>query len=332
MPGRRIVPGVGPPNAKIAAVGEAPGAMEDQQLKPFVGPAGGVLEQCLHGAGLIRSEVYLTNVVKERPPKNDISPYYNEKSGQFTALGMEWVHQLHRELSDLNPNVVVALGGCAFAALTGIHRIMKYRGYFMESKGLDRLIKILPTIHPSAALRGQYIYRHIISADLKKAREHSNTPDLVRPQRQLIYNFTTVSEVLEWLDYYEHQPLVCFDIEVTNFELACISFASSPEIAISVPCDSRWSESEEVQIWKGFQRVLGNPTSTKVVQNGIVDMHFLITRCGIETKGPIEDTMVAHSIMYPELKKSLEFLASVYCGTQIYYKDLVKFGNIKVDA
>jgi len=53
----RIIPGIGPPDAKIAVVGEAPGSYENAQLKPFVGPAGSVLDQCLHSAGLIRSEV-----------------------------------------------------------------------------------------------------------------------------------------------------------------------------------------------------------------------------------------------------------------------------------
>lgn len=323
----RIVPGSGPAGAKIAIVGEAPGAHEDQLLKPFVGPAGSVLEQCLHAAGLIRSEVYLTNVVKVRPPKNDIAPYWDSKSGRFTEAGLEWVNSLWAELKEHKPNVVVACGGCAFAALTNQSRIMKYRGYFFDSNGL----KVLPTIHPSAALRGMYIYRHLISADLKKAKEYSNSPELERPKRSLIYNFTTVSEVLEWLEYYERQSLVCLDIEVTNYELACIGFSSDPSIAVSIPLDSRWSETDELLIWRGLQRVLGT-SSIKIVQNGIFDIHFLLTRCGLVVSGSIHDTMIGHSVMYPELLKGLAFLGSVYCGTQKYWKDAVKFDNIKAES
>lgn len=323
----RIVPGSGPANAKIAIVGEAPGAHEDQQLKPFVGPAGSVLEQCLHASGLIKSEVYLTNVVKVRPPKNDISPYYNDKTGRFSEAGKEWVDSLHRELAERKPNVIVAAGGCALAALTGVPRVLKYRGYFFDSP----VGKVLPTIHPSAALRGMYLYRHLIAADLKKAKEHSHTPELKRPDRQLVYNFNTSTEVLEWLDYYEHQPLVCFDIEVMNYELSCIGFASDPSVAISVPLDSRWSVDDELLIWTGLQRVLGTQ-SIKVVQNGIFDISFLLTRCGIEVRGPIQDTMIAHSIMYPELRKGLDFLGSIYCGTQQYWKDAIKWNNIKEDS
>jgi len=330
--GARIVPGVGPEKARIAIVGEAPGAHEDQQLKPFVGPVGGVMEQCLHAAGLIRSEVYLTNVVKVRPPKNDITPFFNPTTGQFTDDGLGWVNELHRELSDLNPNVIVASGATAMAALVGIHKEMKYRGYFFESQGLGRTFKVIPTIHPSAALRGQYIYRHIIAADLKKAREHSDTPELKRPERQLVWNFQHVHEVMEWLDYYEHQPLVCFDIEVLNYEVSCIGFSSAPDVAISVPLDSRWSLQEEALILKGLQRVLGNSNSVKVAQNGIFDIHFLLTRSGIEVRGPVADTMIAHHILYPELPKGLAFLVSVYGGTQRYYKDMVKFNNIKGES
>lgn len=323
----RIVPGYGPVGARIAIVGEAPGAHEDQQLRPFVGPAGSVLEQCLHAAGLIKSEVYLTNVVKVRPPRNDISPYYNEKTGRFSDAGKEWVEHLHEELREHKPNLIVAAGGCALAALTGVPRILKYRGYFFDSP----VGKVLPTIHPSAALRGMYLYRHLIAADLKKAKEHSGSPELKRPDRQLVYNFTTVTEILEWLEYYEHQPLVCFDIEVMNYEISCISFASDPSVAISVPLDSRWSVEDESLIWIGLQKVLGSP-SIKVVQNGIFDTSFLLTRCGIEVRGPIHDTMVAHSIMYPELRKGLDFIGSIYCGTQAYWKDAIKWNNIKEDS
>lgn len=330
--GQRVVPGVGPSNARIAIVGEAPGSHEDHQLKPFVGPAGGVLESCLHAAGLIRSEVYLTNVVKVRPKGNVIDPYFNGAKGTFTEAGKEWVEKLHQELDELAPNVIVACGATALAALTPFSKIMKYRGYFMESQGLKTPRKVIPTIHPAASLRGMYLYRHIISADLKKAREHSHTSELKRPERQLIYNFTTVTEVLEWLDYYANQPQVSLDIEVTNYEMACIGFSSSPDVAISVPTDSRWSVSEEAQIWKGIQRVLSNVNSTKVGQNLIFDIHFLLTRCGIEVKGPIHDTMIGHHVMWPELKKGLEFLVSIYGGTQKYYKDMIRFDNIKEES
>lgn len=338
----RFVPGLGSKEAKIAIVGEAPGAYEDAQLKPFVGPAGTVLEQCLHAAGLIRADVYLTNVIKIRPSKNDISPYFNGRT--FSAEGYEWVKQLREELTGQNCNVIVACGATAMAALTGRFQITKLRGYVFESIDITPPRKVIPTIHPAASLYDRkggakgalassefkpYLYRHVIACDLKKAKIEGGFRELRRPDRQLITEFGSVEEVLEWLEYFEHRPVVSFDIEVVNWELACIAFSSNSKIAVSIPLAGRWSEHEELLIWQGLQRVLGNPSSEKIGQNLSFDTHFLLTRCGIEVRGPIRDTMIAHSVMFPELPKSLAFLGSLYCGSQAYWKDMVKFENIK---
>ena len=341
----RVVPGTGPKDARIAIVGEAPGAYEDAQLKPFVGPAGGVLEQCLHAARLIRGDVYLTNVIKVRPTKNDISPYFNGKT--FSSEGYEWVQELRGELNELNPNVIVACGKTAMAALTGLTAITKLRGYVLESIELQRVHKVIPCIHPAACLYGQsggdkgslatsavkpYLYRYVITCDLKKAKLLSESGELIRPDRQLVYNWQTITEVLEWLEYFEAQPIVSFDIEVLNYEVSCISFSSDPSIAISVPLAHSWSEQEELLLWRGVQKVLGNTKIAKVGQNLIFDIHFLLSRCGIEVKGPILDTMIGHSVVYPELPKGLGFLGSVYCGSQSYWKDLIKWDNIKEES
>lgn len=341
----RIIPAEGPRDARIAIVGEAGGSRENLELRPFVGPAGGVLEQCLHTAGLIRSEVWLTNVVKLQPPGNNITPYFNGKT--FSSEGWEWVQQLRAELDELNPNVIVACGKTAMAALTGETRITQLRGYVLPSIGMKMERKVIPIIHPAASLYDKkggdkgslatkefkpYLYRYVISLDLQKAKAEAGSPDLVRPQRKLAYTFDSASEVLEWLNYFEQQSRVCFDIEVLNFELSCISFCSNPDVAVSIPLDERWSLEDEVRIYRGLQRVLGKPSLTKVVQNGIFDIQFLLTRCGLKVEGLIEDTMIAHSVMYPELPKSLAFLVSVYGGAQAYYKDMVRFDNIKGDS
>lgn len=340
----RRVPGVGPPNARIAIVGEAPGAYEEAQLRPFVGPAGNVLEQCLHSAGLIRPDIYLTNVVKVKPKGNDIAPYFNGKA--FTTEGLVWVRELREELDAFRPNIVVAAGKTALAALTGQTAITMYRGYILPTIELANVHKCLPTIHPAACLYNQgggdkgsvstrakpYIYRYVITNDLKKARLHSETPELVRPDRQLIYRYDNVHEAIQWLDYFASQPLVSFDIEVMNYEVSCISFSSDPSIACSIPIAGAWTLEDEATIWRGIQKVLGNPNSVKVGQNLIFDTHFLLTRCGVEVKGAVQDTMIAHSIVWPELPKGLGFLGSIYCGAQAYWKNMVHFADIKENS
>jgi uracil-DNA glycosylase len=327
------VPGIGPRDAKIILVGEAPGAEEARQGKPFVGPAGTVLEQCLHAAGLTRSECYITNVVKQRPANNDISPYF--KAGtqgrhSWTTAGTEAVNNLHEELAALKPNVVVALGAVAQAALTGSSQILKYRGYIMEG---HNGLKVIPTIHPAASLRGQYIYRYIISYDLRKARAESEYPDIRRPERHLVYSFSNANEVIEWINQCGRCSRLSVDIEVLNYELAIIGLSSSPTLGIAIPMASpEWSIDEEVMIWRAMAAVLENPNITKVMQNGIFDIHFLASKCGIHIKGPIEDTMMAHSLTYPDLRKGLDFLGSLYCGSQAYWKDMIKWDNIKEDS
>lgn len=347
-PARRIVLGDGPKDAKIAIIGEAPGAQEDARLKPFVGKAGGVLDQCLHAAGIIRPDVYLTNVVKVRPPNNDISGIFNGRT--FSSEGYEWVELLREEINSLGANVLVACGAVPLAALTGRSSITKFRGYVFESMGLAEARKVIPTIHPAASLyerRGgakgglaasefkPYLYRHVIACDLKKAKRESEFREIRRPDRQLVTDFGTVGEMIEWLDYFANAPIVSVDIETPSEIGEMVSFALSSEPHISAafslhnpPLDIL----DEAMVWRGLQRVLGNPNSTKVFQNGIFDIWFLTSRYGFEVRGPIHDTMIAHHVQYSELPKGLGFLGSIYCGSQGYWKDMVKFDNLKENA
>lgn len=350
-PARRIVLGDGPKDAKIAIIGEAPGAQEDARLKPFVGKAGGVLDQCLHAAGIIRPDVYLTNVVKVRPPNNDISGFFNKRTGGFSPEGHEWVELLREEINSIGANVLVAAGAVPLAALVGRTSITKFRGYVFGSIGLAETRKVIPTIHPAASLYDHrkggdkgglaaaefkpYLFRHVIACDLKKAKRESEFPELRRPERQLVTNFGTVGEVIEWLDYFASQPVVSVDIESPSYIGEMVSFAlsSEPGIAASFSLhEPAWDIMDEMMIMRGFQKVLGNPNSVKIFQNGAFDIWFLTSRYGFVVRGPIHDTMIAHHVQYSELPKSLGFLGSLYCGSQAYWKDLVKFENLKDEA
>lgn len=337
----RLVPGVGRDTAKIVIVGDYTSNFDDKALRPFSGPAGSVIESCLHGAGLIKGEVYLTNIFKSkttaRTYKESNLDFFDEHKKKFTEKGLRHAHMLREELNAMQPNVIVAAGLPALMALTPLSSISKFRGYVTTADKLSRPVKLIPTFSPNSAIR-TYINRHVIVCDLRKAKEESGFPEVVRPERKLIWDYANVEEVLQWLAYLEEQKVVCFDIEVINYETACISFAATPDVAFVIPfgaTESRpngWSEWDELQIWRGVQRVLGNPNSLKIVQNGIFDIHFLLTRNNIEVRGPVHDTMIGHSVMFPELPKGLEFLGSVYCGSQEHWKDMVKFDNIKGES
>ena len=137
-----MVPGDGPPDAPVVFVGEAPGASEDKAGRPFVGSAGRLLGQLLEDAGLRREDVYVTNVVKARPPGNR-DPRRDE-----VAHHMPW---LLAELEALQPRLVVPLGRHALAHFDPEAKISAVHGQALERDG--RLV--FPWYHPAAALHNQ---------------------------------------------------------------------------------------------------------------------------------------------------------------------------------
>jgi len=133
--------GTGDPNAELCFVGEAPGYDEDQQGEPFVGAAGQLLTRIIAAMGLDRSQVYICNVLKCRPPKNR-TPAPDEMVNCLPFL--------QRQLELISPKYICALGAVAARALLGTNQSMsKLRGTFHEYRG----IPVLCTYHPAYLLR-----------------------------------------------------------------------------------------------------------------------------------------------------------------------------------
>lgn len=331
------VPSVGSTSAKIAIIGDISSRFDVADMKPISGPAGSIIEECLHASNLIRGEVYITNLVKVNPTKGtaDSNQYFREKNGRvkFYEPGLKWVDRLVEELDQCKCNVIVATGPASFKALTDLDYLSRYRGYFFPSRRLKETRKVIGTMQPSKAIRGQYVSRHIIASDLKKARIESHIRELIRPNRRLVWSYSSVDEALQYLDYIADQKVFGFDIEVVNYTVSMISFSARPDVAFVISfADNRWSEEEEMVLWRKIAKILGDPMTEKVLQNGLFDIQFLLSQMGIWVRGKIHDTMIAHHIMYPELRKGLAFLGSIYCGTQEYWKDTVRFDNIKDDS
>jgi DNA polymerase len=136
-----MVPGEGNPDAEVMFVGEAPGASEDEQGRPFVGRAGKLLDELLVEAGLERGDVYITNVVKARPPSNR-----DPKPGEV-AHHLPW---LEVELALVQPRLVIPLGRHALGHFTDDAKISEVHGTEMDERGRS----LFPMYHPAAALRG----------------------------------------------------------------------------------------------------------------------------------------------------------------------------------
>ena len=135
-----IVPGEGSPKADVMLVGEAPGASEDEQGRPFVGRAGKLLDELLGEAGLVRGDVFITNVVKARPPGN------RDPKAAEVAHHLPW---LERQLELIAPSVVIPLGRHALAHFAPGRMITEVHGTPI-AEGERRLV---PWLHPAAALR-----------------------------------------------------------------------------------------------------------------------------------------------------------------------------------
>jgi uracil-DNA glycosylase family 4 len=155
---RQVVFGVGNPNADLMFVGEAPGADEDVQGEPFVGRAGQLLTKIIEAIGLERSDVYIANVIKCRPPGNR-NPQPDE-----VATCQPFLMQ---QIDAIKPRVIVALGTFAAHALLGSDApISRLRGQVHDYRGGAKLI---PTFHPAFLLRSPDRKRDVWE-DMKKVR------------------------------------------------------------------------------------------------------------------------------------------------------------------
>lgn len=165
----RVVPGEGPADAELLFIGEAPGWNEDQQGRPFVGAAGGFLDQLLASIGLKREQVYIANVIKCRPPQNR-DPLPDE-----IQSCRKW---LDRQVEIIQPRMIITLGRYSLARYFPGEGIGKIHG---KPRKEDNIV-YYPMYHPAAALH-QGSLRQIIEADMLRIpqilAEYENIPQEV---------------------------------------------------------------------------------------------------------------------------------------------------------
>jgi uracil-DNA glycosylase len=154
----QLVPGEGPADAELVLVGEAPGAREDELGRPFVGRAGMLLDEVLAEAGLYRDDVFITNVVKARPPGN------RDPRAEEVAHHWPW---LERQLAVIGPRLLVPLGRHALARFAPGVRIGDVHGERVEGAAGARVL--FPLYHPAAALRSTSLRRTLLE-DARRLR------------------------------------------------------------------------------------------------------------------------------------------------------------------
>ena len=166
----RVVPGEGSEGADIVFIGEAPGWYEDQQGRPFVGPAGKFLDELLASVGMKREDVYICNVLKCRPPSNRDPLPAEVKTCQ------KW---LDRQVEVIGPKIVVTLGRYSMARFFPGETISRVHGKARKSGG----VIYYAMYHPAAALHQQSL-RQTIEADMLKLPSLLDQADAVPAAEQ----------------------------------------------------------------------------------------------------------------------------------------------------
>lgn len=154
---KNAVPGEGPEDTKIMFVGEAPGRKEDLTGRPFVGRAGKLLTQLMEQVGIKRENVFITSVVKHRPPQNR-KPNKEEINACLPYL--------KKQIEIISPKKIVILGRTAFDEVIGLGELKDCRGKWLKIKNRFYLC----TYHPAAGLRSPHKVKKILEEDFKKIK------------------------------------------------------------------------------------------------------------------------------------------------------------------
>jgi len=332
----------GNPYAKIVVVGEAPGAREERAFMDgakdtaFVGAAGKIGDKILLDASIPPESVYFTNVLKRRPPENNL-------------LAVPWseiltnIELLKKEICRLpNCTILVPVGNLALWALTEINKlkldkegkwikilsgITNYRGSILSSVSLnsDGLTKkVIPTFH--FAYTGRvWKTRPTVVADFKRIREDSAFSQLRHPSPEYVIR-PSKKEIVDYCEFAATQKAITTDIEDSPL---CVGVSHSKDYAMCIPfqeADSSpvWSVEDEATVHRAVHKLFSNHKGH--VGHFYYHDAYLYHHYGwLEALlhrfyGTVFDTFSAHVCLYAELPHSLQYLTSIYTR-EPYYKD-----------
>lgn len=340
------VGGVGSVEPDLMIIGEAAGKAEDEQGIPFVGPTGGILDSILFKLGVRRSEVYITNVIKYRPPMNDLKKLHLIGVSIDDSIKELW----DNEISRLHPKCILAIGDLALQAVTGNTGILNYRGSISLAK--DGTTKCVSTIHPAALFaRGseddassrasgglEWTYLKLIEADIARAVEESQTRELILPARDLDIAHNSL-DLYRFFRRYEKLDKCSIDIESINCVPVCVGFAFNKHHAISVPllrkigvnAISDMGDNELEECWRLIDTQLRR---LRIIGHNFKYDEFKLGLVGLETPNVYSDTLIKVRVVFPELpSKKLNVLSSLWTR-EPYYKEEgkeFKLGKFKID-
>lgn len=317
-PKATFVPPEGNLSARIMVIGQAPGVNENEKGRPFVGAAGKMLDGLLKQAGLERSDVWLTNVIKRYPPGDKINTPAAQREIEQSIPG------LRRELHQLKPTVIVPLGNVALRALGFNHSIGAVRGFVMPTE----FGKVIPSYHPAFIFR-QYHEKLSCQRDWQKIARHVKHSGMPHFYEDFDLN-PTIEDVERFLYLIECKieagqdvsialDLETFYIEKSTLEtpIKLVGMAITKSKAIVIPFIDQqghyyWkTQDEQLRAITVVGRILSNPNIELVIQNALFDILVLMNH-GFDVKCRIYDIMIAHAMVYHLAKHDLGHLASIY--------------------
>ncbi|MBE3139136.1 MAG: hypothetical protein IMZ53_00970, partial [Thermoplasmata archaeon] len=322
----------GPSDAKIAGVGEQPGYQEVRARppKPFVGPAGQGLDECLAMVKIPRREMWLTNVIKDLDAP--LAHYINlDTRGKWTVSpdGLEYINELGKELRALDLNVIVAFGNIALLALCNRVGVTKWRGSVLDSTLVPGL-KVIPTFHPATFIppKFNFLNKPIICEDLMRAKYESEFKGIRRLARtvytKLDFN-QTINSLRNCYRLGKLGQIIGIDIEVINREVDCIGLSWSPTESICIPFrfsgGDYFTVEEELQIMKAVAYIIQDEDIQKAGASFIFDTQFLLHKYGIQPRGSLHCTQIAQKISYPDFPAGLDAVTTMHTDIPYYKQD-----------
>jgi uracil-DNA glycosylase len=333
----------GPIPSRLMIVGEAPGYDEERLGLPFQGVSGQELNRMLGEAGISRSEAFITNVCRVRPQDNDITRFIAKSKKEITSAHREFrgkwclppviegAQLLAKEISMVQPNVIIALGNTPLWALTGISGITKWRGSMLYTAGdiAAGKCKVIPTYHPAAVLR-EWSWRAVAINDLRRAAKFRDGSAYPKPAWNFIIrpNFQQVKDTLGALRrlVVQGHTRISFDLETRAGHIACAGLSWSLTDAICIPfmCvesrDGYWNAEHEAEIICLLYQILTHKNAQVIGQNILYDSQYTWRHWNF-VPNVTQDCMISQHSIFSDLPKSLAFQASMYCSYYVYWKD-----------
>jgi uracil-DNA glycosylase family 4 len=301
------VPHVGPKDAKLLIVGEAPGKTENELKEPFVGESGLKLMETLALSGIQRNQVRLANILNYQPKDNQFHHAYG------TSQLREGVDELLDYIRSFRPNCVLLLGETPLAILTDRAGIGYHRGSVLSLESIPEQ-KAVASFHPAWILRNPSEY-FIFAFDIARAIQQSK--DKSFPYRKRSYHILSniwTPEYHEGLQKIKEAKRKTVDIETQRKfpkDIICVGFGISSEQAYVIPYNNH--------TYGDIANCLATVEDTKCFHFGFCFDIPRLRIAGIEVAGRIEDTYVLTHALQPSLPKALDFLTSIYTY-EPYYK------------